>query len=87
MPLKPYLQRLKRHDDAVLKLYSPEGSEGSVIFSASADEVMRIWDMSERSISKPMPFKRPNDNRLMPYRLTDDQYKIASQDTSGIYQH
>ena len=69
----------------MIKLYSPEGTEGSVIFSASADEVVRIWDMSERSISKPMSFKRPNDNKLMPYRLTDDQQKVASQDPNEVY--
>ena len=69
---RPYIQRLKRHDDAVLMLYSPEGNDGSHLFSASADEVVRIWDMRDRSISKPMSFTRPNDNKLMPYRMTDD---------------
>lgn len=79
------MQRLKRHDDAVMALYSPEGYQGNVIFSASADEVVRLWDMADRSISKPISFKRPKDNKLMPYRMTDDQVRVADEDESQVY--
>ena len=70
---KPYLQRLKRHQDAVLALYSPDGIDGQLICSGSADEKLRVWDMKERTISKAIPFARPTDDRLMKYRnMADD---------------
>ena len=38
---KPYKKKLRRHEDAVLSIYSPEGSEGSHIISGSADQMVR----------------------------------------------
>ena len=38
IPPKHYVQRLKRHQDAVMALHSPDKIEGSILFSASADE-------------------------------------------------
>ena len=70
---KPYKQRLKRHQDAVLALYSPDGIEGSLICSGSADEKLRVWDLEAKTISKAIPFSRPTDDRLMKYRnMTGD---------------
>ena len=65
---KPYLSRLKRHQDAVLALYSPGGLTGTMICSGSADEKLRVWDMDKKTISKAIPFDRPTDDRLMKYR-------------------
>ena len=65
---KPYAMRLKRHQDAILALHSPQGIEGSLVVSGSADEQLRIWDMKEKSISKAIPFGRPQDHQLMKYR-------------------
>ena len=56
---KPYLMRLKRHQDAILALHSPQGITGSLVVSGSADERLRIWDMKEKTISKSIPFGRP----------------------------
>jgi len=52
----------------VLALYSPDGIDGQLICSGSADEKLRVWDMKERTISKAIPFARPPDDRLMKYR-------------------
>ena len=65
---KPYLMRLKRHQDAVISLHSPDGIKGSLCVSGSADERCRIWDFKEKTISKSIPFDRPSDDRLMKYR-------------------
>jgi WD40 repeat protein len=52
----------------VLALYSPDGLNGSLCCSGSADEKLRVWDMKDRTISKAIPFARPTDDRLMKYR-------------------
>ena len=36
--VKPYAMRLKRHQDAILALHSPQGIDGSLVVSGSADE-------------------------------------------------
>ena len=59
---RAYLSRLKRHQDAVLALYSPDGLTGSLCCSGSADERLRVWDMKETTISKAIPFGRPPDD-------------------------
>ena len=38
VPPNPFVQRMKRHQDAVMALYSPDSLQGSILFSASADE-------------------------------------------------
>ena len=82
---KPYIARLKRHQDAVLALYSPDGAEGSLICSGSADEKLRIWDMKEKSISKAIPFARPPDDRLMKYRnMTDGSMPHFANNEAGV---
>ena len=65
---KPYLMRLKRHQDAILALHSPKGIEGTLVVSGSADEKLRIWEMKEKTISKSIGFGRPPDSHLMKYR-------------------
>ena len=54
----------------MLALYSPDGIEGTLICSGSADEKLRVWDFTEgnKTISKAIPFARPPDDRLMKYR-------------------
>lgn len=44
-PPRSYLMRLKRHQDAILALHSPDGISGCELVSGSADEKLRIWDM------------------------------------------
>ena len=83
---KPYKSRLKRHQDAVLALYSPDGIEGQLICSGSADEKLRVWDMKERTISKAIPFARPTDDRLMKYRnmVEDSLPKFSAANLANL---
>lgn len=70
---KAYVQRLKRHQDAVLTLYSPDGINGSLFCSGSADERLRVWDLKETKISKAIPFGRPSDDKMVKFRnMVDD---------------
>ena len=70
--IKPYVQRLKRHQDAILCLWAPAGETGSMLVSASADEKIRIWDMQTRSISPYISVERPADNILIRYQALGD---------------
>ena len=51
-----------------MALYSPDGINGTLICSGSADEKLRVWDLQDKTISKAIPFARPPDDRLMKYR-------------------
>ena len=42
---KPYVQRLKRHKDAILSLHAITGHDGPLLISGSADEKLRIWNL------------------------------------------
>jgi hypothetical protein len=39
--VKAYNKKLKRHGDAVLSVYSPQGRDGFEIISGSADQLIR----------------------------------------------
>ncbi len=50
------MDRLKGHKDGIVSIFSPDGPEGTIIysyryiiiFSASKDGGVRIWDLIER---------------------------------------
>ena len=65
---KSYALRLKRHQDAILAMHCPNGSEGTLLVSGSADEKLRIWDMKNKSISKSIDITRPADDKLIKYQ-------------------
>ena len=62
---KAYALRMKRHDESILAIHSPQGIAGDHLITASADENMRIWDMGESSMSELISFKRPADSYLL----------------------
>ena len=66
--VKPYVERLKRHKDAILSLWAVGGPKGSMIVSGSADEKVRIWDMQKRTISPSISFERPVDSIIIRYQ-------------------
>lgn len=70
-PPRSYLERLKRHQDAILALHSPHGIEGTELVSGSADERLRIWDMKERKVSKQIEVIRPTNEMLIKYKNLD----------------
>ena len=70
-PPKAYIQRIKRHQDAILALHSPHGIEGRELVSGSADEKLRIWNMKEKKVSKYIDVIRPNDEMLIKYKNLD----------------
>jgi len=39
--VKPYKRKLRRHNDAIVALYSPNGIQGSKLISGSADQTFR----------------------------------------------
>jgi WD40 repeat protein len=45
---RAYRDRLKGHKDSILYVYSPDGPEGGLLFSGSADRTVRVWDLVGR---------------------------------------
>ena len=43
------MKKLKRHDDAILCVYSPNGITGTDVISASADFNFRIWRFKKKT--------------------------------------
>lgn len=64
---KPYVQRLKRHKDAILSLHAITGADGPLLISGSADEKLRIWDLKSKTISPLINVERPMDAVLIRY--------------------
>ena len=65
---KAYVNRLKRHQDAILKLHAPTGPDGPLLISGSADEKIRIWDLQTRTISQAISVERPPESVLIKYQ-------------------
>jgi WD40 repeat protein len=66
--VKPYVNRLKRHTDAILVLHTLNGEHGNMMVSGSADEKIRIWDLKKKNISSAISVERPVDNVLIRYQ-------------------
>ena len=67
-PQKAYAIRMKRHDESILALHSPEGMAGDHLITAAADEHFRIWNMAEQQVSGLVPFQRPADSYLLKFK-------------------
>lgn len=56
-------KKLKRHDDAILCIYSPKGPAGTDVITASEGN-FRIWSFGKKTIFKAIDVKRPNQQSL-----------------------
>lgn len=65
---KPYVQRLKRHKDAILSLYAMTGEDGPLLISGSADETIRIWDLKSKTVTPLINVERPLDPVLIRFQ-------------------
>ena len=45
---RAYKDRLKGHKDTIIYLHSPQGPEGGLLYSGSADFAFRAWDLVKR---------------------------------------
>jgi len=58
---RAFKDRLKGHKDGVVCLYSPEGLSGGILYSASRDRCIRIWDLINRKITVKLRVSRNID--------------------------
>jgi F-box and WD-40 domain protein 1/11/F-box/WD-40 domain protein 7 len=56
---RAYRERLKGHRDCILTLFSPEGPAGNLLVSASADGVVREWDLTQTVPFVTLNLQRP----------------------------
>lgn len=56
---RAYKDRLKGHKDTILVLYAPDGPDGHLLVSGSADGVIRTWDLKGRTVKDKRQLERP----------------------------
>jgi hypothetical protein len=57
------VKRLKRHDDAILCIYSKDGMAGKDVITAS-DNSFRIWSFKKNTIYNSIRVQRPSPEEL-----------------------
>lgn len=57
------MKRLKRHDDAILTIFSPKGIAGTDVITAS-DGNFRIWSFKKNTVYNSIGFSRPSQEEL-----------------------
>jgi WD40 repeat protein len=69
--VKAYKKKLKRHKDAVLTIHSPNGIDGGILLSGSADDCIKIWDIENQKNLNRLFINRPDDEFLLKYTADD----------------
>jgi hypothetical protein len=57
------MKKLKRHDDAIVAIYSKEGPAGKDVITAS-DGNFRIWSFKKKTIYNSVGVNRPSTEEL-----------------------
>ena len=57
---RAYKDRLKGHKDTILVLFAPDGPDGHLLVSGSADGVIRTWDLKARTVKDKHKLERPS---------------------------
>lgn len=57
------MKKLKRHDDAILCIFSPKGPTGTDVITAS-DNNFRIWSFKKKTIYNSIGLVRPTPDEL-----------------------
>lgn len=69
--VKAYKKKLKRHKDAVLTIHSPNGIDGGILLSGSADDCIKIWDIENQKNLNRLFINRPDEEFLLKYTSDD----------------
>lgn len=57
---RPYQEKLKGHKQSILKLYSPQGPDGTLLYSVSSSGEMIVWDLLSKEIQSQFILKLPD---------------------------
>ena len=80
---RAYKDRLKGHKHAVIALHTPEGPEGSRLISASADGMVRFWNVRQRERERKFIIPKPSLNsQLLCYFFRTDDVFVGYDDSS-----
>lgn len=60
---RAYKDRLKGHKETILSLFSPDGPLGNILVSASADGIIRGWDLIGRSVRFKIQIEKPESKQ------------------------
>ncbi len=91
--MKQYRRKLRKHNDAILCLYSPNGLQGGKLISGSADHTFRglfptsllVWDLEKRKIKRKHELLRPTADELAKIQLSQDlSYDDPRSDALGV---
>lgn len=82
---RAFKDKLKGHKHAVVALYAPEGQEGGRLVSASADGMVRFWNILRRECeSKFIVSKSDSRSQLLCYLFRPQAIYVGYDDSSLI---
>lgn len=82
---RAYKDRLKGHKDTILVLYAPDGVDGHILVSGSADGVIRAWDLKARSTKFKLQLERPSGKQeITSYSFVDSQIFVGYSDGEAV---
>jgi F-box and WD-40 domain protein 1/11/F-box/WD-40 domain protein 7 len=78
---RAYKDRLKGHKDTIQILFSPDGPDGQILVSGSADGIIRAWDLKNRTTRFKLQLERPSGNQnLTTYSFLSSQIFVGYSD-------
>jgi F-box and WD-40 domain protein 1/11/F-box/WD-40 domain protein 7 len=80
---RAFKDKLKGHKHAVVALHAPEGPEGSRLVSASADGMVRFWNISRRECENKFLISKPSTRaQLLCYLFRPQALYVGYDDSS-----
>ena len=66
---KAYKHKLKKfHEDSVLCLFSPDGTEGAEIMSGGSDHSIRVWKLKRKKLATSIDVPHPTEDELYQFK-------------------
>lgn len=82
---RAYKDRLKGHKHAVVALHTPEGPDGSRLISASADGMVRFWNVRQRERERKFIIEKPNINaHILCYFFSEESVFVGYDDSTFL---
>ncbi|EGR31452.1 myosin heavy chain kinase, putative [Ichthyophthirius multifiliis] len=80
---KAYKDKLKGHQDGVIKMYAPYGPESGLLLSVSKDGCIRAWDLIERKITTKLHVNREgNDPSVISQNQNENEGQQSNDESN-----